>query len=446
MVFFWVEYGQEAPEAMVVHVTFRRGFDVARFSPYEDQLAGDDTGALPGSSAVPGKFLASETSSRLLREVDLVYSGVSKAVVDTVKNPGAKMTELATSVGIGGALGVANRLGTPGRVVTGVIGTAMLSKMAYDELTGNRWTMLAGAVKDTWNTPVNKARNEAIVADSLGNFLVDTGIGYASKGISSAFTSRFASPRFLVKDAVARAESDGGRAMRKLQDRYETPFLRSRHNKTLNYFAHTEPAVSGSARGDLIRVMPVSDRQFFFASMDVEGHGAGAAKKALAVHAVMDKVLLKNAGKAPNDVLGIIDSKLSSADDLSVTASLSKYNSRTGELTTASASSQLAYVVRKDGSVQRLINKEPGLALGVDLYKMMPAENHVTRLNRGDTVVMASDGAFDRFAYGDISAFEKFLARMGPNPKKIRKGIISAPFPENGADDTSFIIFQHTGE
>jgi hypothetical protein len=431
---------------MVVHLTFRRGFDVARFSPYVDQLAEDSAEGTPGSLSGFGKFRASDTSLRLLREADLVYSGVSKAVVDTVNNPGAKLTELATSAGIGVTLGVANRLGTPGRIVTGVIGTAMLSKVAYDELTGNRWTMLAGAVKDTWNTPLNKARNEAIVADSLGNFLVDTGIGYASKGISSALTSRFASPRLLVKDAVARAETDGGRAMLKLQDRYEAPFLRSRHNKTLAYFAHTEPAVPGGPRGDLIRVMPVSDRQFFFASMDVEGHGAKAAKKALAVHAVIDKELLKNAGKAPNDILGIIDSKLSSVDDLSVTASLSKYNSRTGELTTASASSQLAYVVRNDGSVQRLINNEPGLALGVDLYKMMPAENHITRLNRGDTVVMASDGVFDRFAYGDISAFEKFLARMGPNPKKIRKGILSAPPAEFEADDTSFIVFQHTGE
>ncbi|HRC95910.1 MAG TPA: SpoIIE family protein phosphatase, partial [Coprothermobacter proteolyticus] len=67
--------------------------------------------------------------------------------------------------------------------------------------------------------------------------------------------------------------------------------------------------------------------------------------------------------------------------------------------------------------------------------------HEVVRLNHGDTVVMASDGVYDRFGYGNLRAFKNFLRSVGPNPDKLRRLILNKPVAETGADDTSFLIF-----
>ncbi|HNB24461.1 MAG TPA: hypothetical protein PKZ32_18710, partial [Candidatus Melainabacteria bacterium] len=74
-------------------------------------------------------------------------------------------------------------------------------------------------------------------------------------------------------------------------------------------------------------------------------------------------------------------------------------------------------------------------------YSFFPRGNDVIRLRKGDTAIMASDGVFDRFGYGDKKGFEDFLVRTGPDAERIRRGILQAPAPLNGADDASFIVF-----
>jgi serine phosphatase RsbU (regulator of sigma subunit) len=138
----------------------------------------------------------------------------------------------------------------------------------------------------------------------------------------------------------------------------------------------------------------------------------------------------------------MIDQKLSTKDDLSVTAAMLKYDPVTGKLQTATASSEFAFVVRSNGVVKQLDAEVGGLGLGTDMYGSFPRGNEVIKLGKGDTVVLASDGAFDRFGYGKVEAFQQFLEKTGPKPEQIRRGILNQPQPEAGADDMSFIIFR----
>lgn len=369
--------------------------------------------------------------------------GVWEAFSDTLTNPGEKLPELGLAAATGSVLGAVQRLGTPGKIVAAGIGSAMLIKLGYDEITGERWSKFGGALKDTWKSGENMDRNIAITRDSLGSFLVDTGIGYAGMRAGSALTARLAPRGRLVDSAIARSDRDGGTAMRKLQDRYENPLsMKKQAGEDINLITHTEPASPGQARGDLIRVQRSSEGNIVLAAMDVEGHGVGSAKKALKVHRILDDVLPKSRDRSASDILALVDDRIPQADDLSLTAGMMLYKPKTGELQVATASSQLAYVIRKTGEVRQLDAEVGGLPLGNGLYSGLPRGNETTFLRSRDTVIVASDGVFDRFGYGVASRFQKFLEGVGPHPERIRDGILKSPPPVNGADDASFIIFQ----
>jgi serine phosphatase RsbU (regulator of sigma subunit) len=176
--------------------------------------------------------------------------------------------------------------------------------------------------------------------------------------------------------------------------------------------------------------------------MDVEGHGVNAAKKAVSVQATIDKILPQTDNKSASDILAMVDERLGTEDELSVTAALAKYDPVTHQLQTATASSEFAFVVRAKGTVHQLDAKVGGLGLGNNLYARFPGGNEVIRLGKGDTVVLASDGVFDRFGYGSAKGFRSFLKKVGPHPAEISRGILDTPPPETGVDDTSFIIFR----
>lgn len=386
---------------------------------------------------------STRTSQRLYREAEMLTLGVGGAFAYAIKHPTSKLTEGSLSLATGIGLGVVNHLGTSGKVVAAGIGLAMLAKTTYDEVKDSRWSKFGGAVKDAWSSGANREADIATTKNSLGSFAVDTAIGAAGMGLGGALTDAYAPRESLIKPALARADRDGGAALLSLQNRFEKPssFQMLAAGKG-DLITHTEPAVPGSPRGDLVRVDTTPEGKLLMAAMDVEGHGLSAAKKAITVHGAMDKVLPDTNGKSASEILGMIDNKLSSKDELSITAALATYDPKTRTLQTARASSELAYVVRADGTVQPL-DSEGGLALGTELYNLIPQGNHITTLNKGDTVVMASDGVFDRFGYGNEGkGFVDFLKSTGPNPEAIRRGIIAKGAPVEGADDTSFIVFR----
>src|SRR5471032_1744230 len=87
-----------------------------------------------------------ETAHSLYREADMIGLGVGSAFVDTASHPLGKLPELEASLATGAALGVISRLGAPGKMIAAGVGTAMMAKFGYDELTGNRWSIFGNAL------------------------------------------------------------------------------------------------------------------------------------------------------------------------------------------------------------------------------------------------------------------------------------------------------------
>lgn len=118
-------------------------------------------------------------STALGREAHMLATGVGKSFIDVVHHPVDHLPTLALSAGIGSVLGAASRAGTPGKIVAAGASGAMLAKGVYDEVTGDRWSTMAGAMKDAWQSGDNMERNLEATQNSLGNFVRDLSIGAA---------------------------------------------------------------------------------------------------------------------------------------------------------------------------------------------------------------------------------------------------------------------------
>jgi serine phosphatase RsbU (regulator of sigma subunit) len=124
-----------------------------------------------------------------------------------------------------------------------------------------------------------------------------------------------------------------------------------------------------------LRVATTPEGNVLLTAMDVEGHGVSAAKKAVSVDAALDEILPQTRSKNANDILSMIDKKLDTKDELSITAGLMTYDPVTHALQTATASSEFAFVVRANGAVRQLDAEGGGLGLGSDMYTSFPRGN-----------------------------------------------------------------------
>jgi hypothetical protein len=374
------------------------------------------------------------------REAKMIGCGIGNAVADAVYNPYQRLAEFELSFGTGAALGALSRVGAPGRVVAAGIGTAMLLKFSYDELTGQRWSKFGQAFSDAWRTGDNMDKNIAATRDSLGSLLVDSSLGYAGMRAGGIAMSEMAPPSWTAKYAIKQAAVDHGEAMRLLENRWEDPIKSQRAtNHQLELVTYSESAVPGEARGDMVRVARTPDGRILLAAMDGYGHGVEAAKLSVQLQVAVDEVLPHTANRGPSEILEMIDQRLKFHDDEGATAAVSIYDPATQKLHTATASDELAYVVHPNGSIERL-DADGGTLLGQSLYGMTKSKGDVTSLRPHDVVILASDGTFDRFNWSNTSAFEAFLRDVGAKPAEIKRRILNTP-QSNGADDTSFIIF-----
>ncbi|MBA3994089.1 MAG: hypothetical protein C0469_11230 [Cyanobacteria bacterium DS2.3.42] len=159
--------------------------------PIEPHSRASELAPVKAESADNSGSLLFETAYSIGRETKMIGLGVGEAVVDTIKHPVDKLPELATAFATGSALGALSKAGAPGRLIAGGIGLAMVVKLGYDEITGNRWSNFGYAVADTWRSGENMDRNIAATRDSLGSFVVDMGIGYAGMKAGGMAVSRF---------------------------------------------------------------------------------------------------------------------------------------------------------------------------------------------------------------------------------------------------------------
>lgn len=144
-----------------------------------------------------------DTAYSLGRETKLLGLGIGGAVVETVTNPLSKLPELGMSMVAGSVLGALSKAGAPGRLIAAGVGTGMVLKMGYDELTGKRWSMLGSAVADTWQSGTNMDRNVATTRNSLGSFVVDMAVGYGGMKLGAAAVSHFKpSAKFEFKQST----------------------------------------------------------------------------------------------------------------------------------------------------------------------------------------------------------------------------------------------------
>lgn len=126
-------------------------------------------------------------SSALGREARMLAFGLGGAVSDVMRNPGEKAPEVAAAATIGGVMGSISRLGVPGKVVAASVGTVMLGKGVYDEVTGQRWSTLGSAMGDTWKSGANMEQNIAAAKSSIGALAVDLAVGTAGFKVGSKF-------------------------------------------------------------------------------------------------------------------------------------------------------------------------------------------------------------------------------------------------------------------
>lgn len=304
--------------------------------------------------------------------------------------------------------------------------------------------MAAGSLKAALTS---SAKSANVLTESTRQTIKTTSGGVASESSKTATTTTTvttgeATKVIATSEAAKTAAPEPDLSLLNFQRRTENPFkLQAQAGDDLTIVSHSKAALPGHASGDLLKVAKTDSGKVVLTAMDVEGHGLSAAKKSVSLHRILNKALSNADHKTASEVLAAVDKGVSGTDDLSVTAALAIYNPVNHQVQIATASSELAFVVRASGQVQQLDAKVGGFALGNSLYGVLPHGHQSINLGPRDLIVMASDGAFDRFGYGNVSAFRSFLKQVGPRAQSIKQAILNKAVPQTGADDTSFIIF-----
>jgi len=334
-------------------------------------------------------------------------------------------------------------------VAAGMAGGMAASSLRAALISSTKTNVITEGAKQTGKATSNETANES--SKNAANAATTNEITKATVTSETARTTTTTTTT-ATNEAVKTASSEVAKttastpspdlSLLNFQRRTQNPFkLQAQAGDDLTIVSHSKAALPGHASGDLVKVAKTDSGKVVLTAMDVEGHGLTAAKKSVSLHRVLDKALSQADHKSASEVLAAVDKSMGSKDDLSVTAALAIYNPVNHQVQIATASSELAFVVRASGQVQQLDAKVGGFALGNSLYGVLPHGHQSINLGPKDLVVMASDGAFDRFGYGNVSAFRNFLKQVGPRAESIKQAILNKAVPQTGADDTSFIIF-----
>jgi putative nucleotidyltransferase with HDIG domain len=108
----------------------------------------------------------------MLREVDVITTGVARSFKNAVENPGDQLKNL----GISGAVGVGLALFQPETRLFNVGKQLVLGSMLVHTISdgGAKLGTTASVLKDTWSSGDNLERNKNLIAASLGQLTVDT--------------------------------------------------------------------------------------------------------------------------------------------------------------------------------------------------------------------------------------------------------------------------------
>ncbi len=199
--------------------------------------------------------------------------------------------------------------------------------------------------------------------------------------------------------------------------------------------------------GDLYDVVRVDDDHAAFYVADAAGHGVSAA-----MVAVLFKLRLRlydtGAGRVlpPDRVLTEVNRAIlreCSAPGLFLTAALCLLNLRTGDLQVASGGHPPLFLRRATGTIETIVKTGPALGLADDAVYALWS----TRLDRGDRLLLYTDGINDPGAAGKPPDYRALLALLGESsgePQELLRRIREMAFGRNGGgereDDVTLVL------
>ena len=177
-----------------------------------------------------------------------------------------------------------------------------------------------------------------------------------------------------------------------------------------NHQIHAVYRPSENVAGDLYDVVRLDDRHLVLTVADAAGHGLSAAMLAVLFR---NRLPMANPESGeilrPCETLCAVNRSLAAgltAPGLFITAAYALLDTVSGRLDMASAGHPPVLLRRSDGSVERFLHTGPALGL----YPEATFSQHETKLEKGDRLLLHTDGVYERFVDGATGSEEDLAA------------------------------------
>jgi serine phosphatase RsbU (regulator of sigma subunit)/anti-anti-sigma regulatory factor len=209
---------------------------------------------------------------------------------------------------------------------------------------------------------------------------------------------------------------------------------------------------SQNVGGDLYDVVALDERHLILLIADAAGHGLSAAMLAVLFRSQLE-FADPDTGvpHTPSDALRAANRSLCEglpAPGLFLTAAYCVLDTESGRATIASAGHPPLLLLRARGEVERVFHSGPALGL----YADADFGEQTLQIERGDRLLLYSDGLYERFAGTDGPPTEKIVAALvnESTTRQRRKGALQAVLPGLGVpqedDITAVLLSAEPGE
>lgn len=225
--------------------------------------------------------------------------------------------------------------------------------------------------------------------------------------------------------------------------------------KTFELFGTMIPAKH--VGGDFFDFFPLSDYQLGIVMADVSGKGVPAALFMAVSRTVIRSIATQTA--SPLETMKKANHLLNYENETSlfVTAFYGIFDARAGEVTFCNAGHNPPLLLTKEGSF-REFQMDQGLPLGIlngdELNKRVPFHEHTLKMNRGETLVLYTDGIteamrIDHSLFG-LKRFEDVLKKNAQKPlseliEKVMNNIQSFTHNAPLSDDCTLLCLRFLG-
>lgn len=247
--------------------------------------------------------------------------------------------------------------------------------------------------------------------------------------------------------AVASASSDGGAALKALQQRFESAAaLIEPTGGDVEQITFSRAVVPSGPSGDFMKVVR-ADGKIHYILGDVENHGLPAAFQSVKTHAALEanhltEKLAVPSNEMASDGLAVIDETVYPYEKTFSVSHL-MLDPKTGLLEHAGAGSE-AYVLHPDGTVVELESGAPLMGGRYFRYGELGTLNSKLQLHPGDTAIMMTDGIYEnRMWKSGLDELLKKAAMNGSSPLEINSQLTNPLIPYE--DDASMFIVRWPG-